>query len=224
LINLHVQEGFMSLTVTGISGSPIRNGHTDMFLEYVMQYSKNYDSDTQTIFLSETHIKDCIHCNYCLSKQTQHDYCSLKDDGQTVFERIEQSDILILASPVYFMRASARMAAMMDRLRVFVYGNVVGGRMKNKVGMSAAVGWARNGGIETTHLSHLYTFMTLEMIPVSAHKCVSPIGASFVTGPKSKTEQKDQNSLVKIDKAGLHSAQTLFDRAANLANLLNKNA
>ena len=35
----------------------------------------------------------------------------------------ETADILVLASPVYFMRTSARMAAMIDRFRVFVFGN-----------------------------------------------------------------------------------------------------
>ncbi len=52
--------------------------------------------------------------------------------------------------------------------------------MRDKIGVSAAVAWARHGGLETTHLSHLYAFLTLEMIPASVHDSISPLGASAV--------------------------------------------
>ena len=109
----------------------------------------------EIVHLSGLKIQDCIHCNFCLTKQTPGKYCSLKDDAQAVFEKAEAADIIVLASPVYFMRTSARMAALIDRFRVFVFGNLTAGRMKNKIGVSMAVSWLRQGGIETTHLTHI---------------------------------------------------------------------
>ena len=65
----------------------------------------------------------------------------------------------MLAGPVYFMRSSARMAALLDRFRVFVFGNLAGGKMKNKIGVSMAVSWLRQGGLELAHLSHITIFL-----------------------------------------------------------------
>lgn len=210
----------MDLSIVGISGSPVRKGNTDTLLDFMLNYSKNYHSDTHAVYLSKTNFKDCNHCNFCLSKQKEGTYCSINDNMQEVFERVEKADIIILASPVYFMRTSGCMASFIDRLRVFIYGNVTKGRLKNKVGLSAAVGWARHGGIETTHLSHLLAFLTLEMIPVSSQKCVSTLGASVMTGPTTQLAQEDGKKLsLKQDKAGLHSAQKMVDRAVELFNL-----
>lgn len=211
----------MDLSIVGISGSPVRKGNTDSFLDFILNYAKNYDAKTQAVYLSDLKITDCVHCNFCISKQKKYQYCSISDDAQAVFEAVEKADILVLASPVYFMRTSARMAAFIDRLRVFVFGNVAGGRLKNKVGMSAAVAWARHGGLETTHLSHMFAFMTMEMIPVSARKCISPLGASAMSGPAGLIPSKDgQASGIRQDKAGLHSAQIMLDRAVEVANRL----
>ncbi|MBU1168510.1 MAG: flavodoxin family protein [Proteobacteria bacterium] len=211
----------MDLNIVGISGSPVRNGNTDSFLDYMLTYSKNYDAKAQAVYLSELEISDCVHCNFCISKQKKNKYCTHDDDAQLVFEMVEKADILILASPVHFMRTSSLLASFIDRLRVFVFGNVAGGRLKNKLGVSAAVAWARHGGLETTHLSHIYAFMTLEMIPVSARKCISPMGASAMSGAAGqRTAKPDQKSGIKLDKAGLHSAQVIVDRAVELANLM----
>jgi multimeric flavodoxin WrbA len=135
--------------------------------------AKNVECDI--VHLSGLKVKDCVHCNFCLTKQVAGKYCSMKDDAQVIFEKAETADILVLASPVYFMRPSARMAALIDRFRVFVFGNLTAGRMKNKIGVSMAAAWLRHGGIETTHLMHTLAFLSLEMIPASVHQGVSPL-------------------------------------------------
>lgn len=214
----------MDLSVVGISGSPVRKGNTDTLLDFMLNYSKNYHARTHAVYLSKKNFKDCIHCNFCLTKQKDNAYCSIDDSAQDVFELIEQADILILASPVYFMRTSGCLASFIDRLRVFIYGNVAKGRLKNKIGLSAAVGWARHGGIEMTHLSHMLAFLTLEMIPVSSQKCVSTLGATVMTGPTSQISRENGKQLsLKQDKAGLHSAQKMVDRAVELYNLTRQN-
>ena len=109
----------------------------------------------------------------------------------------------MLATPVYFMRASARMAALVDRLRVFVFGNLTAGRLRNKIGVSMAVSWLRHGGVELTHLNNITTFLTLEMIPVSVHKGVSPLGASALastagSGAVSYTHLRAHGTVLEL--------------------------
>ncbi len=211
----------MKFNVLGISGSPVKKGNTETLLRAMMDFAPGHE--TGIVDLSSLEIKDCIHCNFCLSKQKPGRYCSLRDDAQGVFEKAEKADIIILASPVYFMRTSGRMASFIDRLRVFVFGNVAGGRLRNKVGVSAAVAWLRNGGLETTHLSHLSAFLTLEMIPASVHTGVSPLGASVLASEGGSGEfDKAVRLGVLNDRPGLDSAKAVMERAIELAGLLRK--
>jgi multimeric flavodoxin WrbA len=217
------KEDIMTYKILGISGSPVKKGNVETLLKRAMDGLPVKDIERDIIHLSGLKIKDCIHCNFCLTKQTPGTYCSLKDDAQAVFEKAEAADIIILASPVYFMRTSARMAAMIDRFRVFVFGNLAAGHMKNKIGVSMAVSWLRQGGIELTHLSHITTFLGLEMIPASVHKGVSPLGASAYASPEGSGDFDPQVTLgIENDDLGLQSARLIMRRAIELAKLIKK--
>jgi multimeric flavodoxin WrbA len=213
----------MTYKILGISGSPIKKGNVETLLNRAMESlpAKNIEHDI--VHLSGLKIRDCIHCNFCLTKQRLGKYCSLKDDAQAVFEKTEAADIIVLASPVYFMRTSARMAALIDRFRVFVFGNLTAGRMKNKVGVSMAAAWLRHGGVETTHLTHILTFLGLEMIPASVHQGVSPLGASVLTSINGSGNFDPAVSLgIENDEPGIQSARLILRRAMELAKLIKK--
>ncbi|MBT1076941.1 flavodoxin family protein [Geobacter grbiciae] len=213
----------MSSYVLGLSGSPVKDGNTDAFLEHLLSVVKGKGFETESVKLSDLGLRDCIHCNFCMVKQKPDRYCSLDDGAQALFEKVERADILILASPVYFMRQSGYMASFLDRLRVFIYGNVAGGRLKNKVGVSAAVSWLRHGGIETTHLSQIYGFWTLDMIPATVQNCISPMGASAVASPGGSGKfEKDVRLGVTLDEPGLRSGMAIMDRAVELLQLVRR--
>jgi len=213
----------MTYKILGISGSPVKKGNVETFLNRTLEGlpAKNIEHDI--IHLSGWKIRDCIHCNYCLTKQIPGKYCSLKDNAQIILEKAEAADIIVLASPVYFMRSSALMASLVDRFRVFVFGNLTAGRMKNKIGVSMAVSWLRQGGIELTHLGHITTFLGLEMIPASVHKGVSPLGASAYASPQGSGDFDPQVTLgIENDELGLKSARLIMRRAMELAKLIKK--
>lgn len=213
----------MAYKILGISGSPVTDGNLDTFLASIMEMAVEKGMEAETVSLSKMEIKNCIHCNFCLVKQKAGKYCSLEDDAQPIFEKMEAADIIVLASPVYFMRTSGMMATFIDRLRVFIFGKVAGGKLRNKIGISAGVSWLRHGGMETTHLSHLYAFMTLDMIPATIHSSISPMGASAVA---SRHGEGKFDPSVRIgileDQAGLNSGKALVSRALELVELIHK--
>lgn len=213
----------MPYKIVGISGSPVKDGNVDSFLASIMDLAAGKGLETETINLSTMQINNCIHCNFCLAKQKEGKYCSLKDDAQPIFETLEHSDIIVLASPVYFMRTSGMMATFIDRLRVFIFGNFAGGKLRNKIGISAGVSWLRHGGMETTHLSHLYAFITLDMIPATIHSSISPLGASALSSAHG--EGKFDRSIrigIHEDKAGLEATDAHLSRALELVELIKK--
>lgn len=213
----------MTYKVVGISGSPKIKGNVGTFLDSMMKMASEKGHETEIVNLSKMNIKNCTHCNYCLSKQKVGKYCSLEDDAQAIFEKLEGADLIIFASPVYFMRTSGMMATFIDRLRVFIFGNVAGGKLRNKIGISTAVSWMRHGGIETTHLSHILAFITLDMIPATVHSSISPMGASSVSSIHGEGEFDPSIHIgIREDKAGLKSARALVDRALELLELMHK--
>jgi len=216
----------MNFNILGISGSPVKDGNVEALLQFMLEAVGNKPGvTTEALHLSRLDVGGCIHCNFCVRKQKEGKYCSIEDDAQMVFEKMEAADIVVLATPVYFMRTSGHMASLMDRCRSFVFGNLKRGVMKNKVGVSAAVAWGRHGGFETTHLGHITTFLTLEMIPTSVHHCISPLGASTVASPQgSGLFDKSIRIGVMEDPMGLHSASAHMNRALELSALLQRGA
>ena len=213
----------MTYKILGISGSPVKKGNVETLLNRAIESLPAKNIEHEIVNLSGFKIRDCIHCNFCLQKQIPGKYCFIKDDAQAVFEKAEKADIIVLASPVYFMRTSARMAALIDRLRVFVFGNLTAGRMKNKIGASVAAAWLRNGGVETTHLTHILAFLTLEMIPASTHQGISALGASVLTSINRSGKFEPVVSLgMENDEQGLLSARLILRRAMELAKLIKK--
>ncbi len=209
------------MKLVAISSSPVKKGNNEHFTSHMVKTAQSLGCDAEQFNLSQMDIKPCVHCNACIGKQKENKYCALDDDAQVIFEAVEQGDILLLASPVYHMRTNAQMAALMDRMRVFIFGNISAGKMKNKIGISAAVAWKRHGGFETTHLSHMFMFYNLDMLPVGCHHSISPLGASALSSHNGHGQfQKDIRVGVMDDEVGLKSGEMLVKRAVEIAGLM----
>lgn len=211
------------IRLTAINSSPVKKGNTDYLTRTMIETAVDMGCETQVFNLAQLEVKPCVHCNFCVAKQIPERYCALKDDAQTIFESLKGTDILLLSSPVYHMRTNAQMAALADRLRVFIFGNVTREMMKDKIGISAAVAWHRQGGLETTHLSHFYLFYNLDMLALGCHQSVSPLGASALSSRHGNgIFEKDLRLGVAEDEPGLESGRKLVKRAVNLAKRLAK--
>ena len=201
-----------------ICSSPVKNGNNAYLTPHMLETAEQLGCDIQAFNLSEIKIEECLHCNACIGKQKPGKYCVIDDDAQEIFEAAEKSDIILLSSPVYHMRMNARMAALTDRMRIFIFGNLSGGKMKNKIGISAAAAWKRHGGFETTHLSHMFVFYNLDMLPVGCHHSISPLGASAVSSRNGEgLFEREVRCGVMEDKAGLESGEMLVKRAIEVA-------
>ncbi len=104
------------MKVLSVLGSPRKNGYTSAILEsYVSGLKENNDGlKLKDIYLEEMTIKGCKGCNACQHKKV--DFCISEDDMIGIYKDILDSDIIILASPVYFFHITAQMKTMVDRL------------------------------------------------------------------------------------------------------------
>jgi multimeric flavodoxin WrbA len=97
--------------VLGIAGSPRRGGNTDLLLAEFMKGAASQGAETKTIELRGFKFETCRHCDACL-KTGQ---CVVKDDMQDIYRELEQSDRIVIASPVQFVGPTAQLKAMIDR-------------------------------------------------------------------------------------------------------------
>lgn len=91
--------------------SPHKNGNTAILLNHFL---KGVSGEIEIIDVYNTDVKPCIDCKYCYS----HKQCVLKDDMTNIYEKIENSDNIVVASPVYFSFLPSPLKAIIDRLQV----------------------------------------------------------------------------------------------------------
>ena len=99
------------LKVLGIAGSPRRNGNTDLLLRQVLAGTASQRAEAKTVILSELNISPCRHCDGCIKTGK----CVVDDDMQWIHTDLREADIVVLASPIFFMGVTAQTKAMIDR-------------------------------------------------------------------------------------------------------------
>ena len=96
-----------------LSGSPRVNGNTDILVSsFVKGAEKNHD--VEIISVHDVNVNPCVGCNSCFDRKGNE--CFQNDDMALIYNKLEETDILVIASPVYFYGLSAQLKAVIDRL------------------------------------------------------------------------------------------------------------
>ncbi len=212
----------MEIKVLGICGSPIRRGNTELFLrEALKSVEQDPEVKAEIIPLAKKKIGGCMHCNFCINKQSQGNFCSQKDDMTQIYPRIIEADLHLWASPVYIGRLSGHLANFIDRLRaVSGVAKYYRNSLKDKVGCAMAVVWLRDCGAEPTLMSITWSFFHLGLIPVGAfmNGPFGAVGHSSIGG--FGVTDKEEKLLVLKDEYGLRQARALVRRGVQIAKRL----
>jgi multimeric flavodoxin WrbA len=203
------------IRILGIAGSPVKEGNTEALLkEALAAISSDPELQTETIHLSGLKIEGCTHCNWCIKNQTPDKFCALSDGMDGIYPALLRADAIILASPVHIGRMSGLMANMIDRMRVFVYGNAHRGKLTDKVGAALVVGFLRHGGLEMTLSVLNSTFALFGMIPVGR-------GGMALTSLDGKGKiTKGVRHMALEDGFGVLTAKDAVRHAADLAKII----
>lgn len=93
-------------------GSPRKNGNTEMLCDAFIKGAEAVGNTVQKIHLSGRKIGGCLGCDYCLSHGGE---CVQKDDMRKVYDALYNSDMLVLATPLYYWGFSAQIKTVIDR-------------------------------------------------------------------------------------------------------------
>lgn len=105
------------MNIVTLLGSPRPKGNSTTIANAFIKTAEKLNADVQTFALNKLSYKACQACETC---KTKLDHCVLKDDLTQVLEAVQQADILVLASPVYFADISAQLKTFIDRCFSFL--------------------------------------------------------------------------------------------------------
>ena len=103
--------------VLSINGGPRKNWNTDTLLQKALEGAKSVGAQTEAVHLYDLNYKGCTSCFACKRKNSKHiGHCAMKDDLSGVLEKVLESDVLLLGSPIYFGNVTGLMRSFLERL------------------------------------------------------------------------------------------------------------
>ena len=95
-----------------ISGSPRKGGNTELLAEAFAK-GASAQHHVEIVSVRDIKVNPCLGCNACFVSESNS--CAQKDDMALIYEKMNQADMLVIASPVYFYGISAQLKTVIDR-------------------------------------------------------------------------------------------------------------
>lgn len=101
-----------------LDGSTRKMGNTSVLIQHFIDGANSNTENIEQVQAKSIDIKYCNGCLRCnLIKR-----CSIRDDDWgDLSEKIDEADILVFASPIYFHYVSAPLKNIIDRFRSFIH-------------------------------------------------------------------------------------------------------
>ncbi|MDE6001695.1 MAG: flavodoxin family protein [Clostridia bacterium] len=102
----------MGKNVLILSGSPRKGGNSDILCDEFMRGALDAGNRVEKINVAERKVGYCRGCYYCRQSGGK---CIINDDMAEILQKIIDTDVIVLASPVYFYSIDAQLKAVIDR-------------------------------------------------------------------------------------------------------------
>jgi multimeric flavodoxin WrbA len=96
-----------------LNGSPRPNGNTAAMIAAFAEGAKEKGHRITVINVCEKEIAGCRSCEYCHTKG--HGTCMQKDDMQEVYLALASTEMLVIASPIYYFGYSGQLQCAIHR-------------------------------------------------------------------------------------------------------------
>ena len=104
------------MKIACIKGSPRVNGNSSRLADYFLKNFDSIENEIKTFNLNQFKYMGCQGCRKCLIDAEK---CIINDDLQEVLEAVRESDILVLASGVYYGELTSQAKVFIDRTYSF---------------------------------------------------------------------------------------------------------
>lgn len=107
------------MNILVLNGSPRSNGNTKQMADAFAEGAVSAGHQVNMIDVCKKEIKGCIACEYCHTKG--HGTCVQKDDMQEIYDLLKGTDMLVIASPIYYHGISGQLKCVIDRFYSAAY-------------------------------------------------------------------------------------------------------
>lgn len=94
-----------------ISASPRKNGNSDILCDRFAEGALASGNRVEKVFLAQKNIGYCRGCGVCNDTHR----CVQKDDMAEIIDKMVDSEVIVLATPVYFYSVCGQMKTFIDR-------------------------------------------------------------------------------------------------------------
>ncbi|HTP65723.1 MAG TPA: flavodoxin family protein [Geobacteraceae bacterium] len=100
------------MNIVCLLGSPRAKSNSSAIAKRFTETAEKTGAKVRTYTLNDLKYRGCQGCMAC---KTKLDKCVLQDDLTEVLDAVQQADILVMASPVYYGEISSQLKAFIDR-------------------------------------------------------------------------------------------------------------
>ena len=112
----------MSKNILVLTGSPRKGGNSDKLADAFISGAEQAGHTTVKYVTAHKNIKGCIDCKTCFSKGVA---CSVPDDFNELAPLVEQADMIVFATPLYWFTFPAQIKAALDKFHSFLVGGKI---------------------------------------------------------------------------------------------------
>jgi multimeric flavodoxin WrbA len=102
-----------------ITGSPRKNGNSALMADAFIEGAKMAGNEITLFEAGKMKINGCIACDTCFTKGTA---CSFNDDFNKLVPMLENADIIVFCTPLYWFTFPAQLKSVIDKLYSFIIG------------------------------------------------------------------------------------------------------
>ncbi len=102
-----------------LNGSPRPNGNTAGMVKTFQQAAEEQGHQVKVFSVCTMNIKGCLACEYCHGKG--HGQCVQKDDMQEIYAELADTEMIVLATPIYYHGISGQLKCVIDRFYSSLY-------------------------------------------------------------------------------------------------------
>lgn len=99
-----------------MTGSPRKNGNSDMLADAFVRGAQEKGHTVHKFRAADRHIGGCKACDNCWSKGTA---CFFRDDFSELEPLLENADVIVFSTPLYWSSMSAQLKVAIDRLYAY---------------------------------------------------------------------------------------------------------
>ena len=97
-----------------LNGSPRPSGNTKAMISAFTEGAERAGHEVTVFDVCRMNIKGCLACEYCHTKAFRQ--CVQKDDMQKIYPVLDEAEMIVLASPIYYHGLSGQLQCTINRI------------------------------------------------------------------------------------------------------------